>query len=223
MKKLFEPKYFILILLIIAVSCGFKKNNFENYKETINDTLNSLNGKIKEQQDIYDVRDMKGCGSIIELSKWDRYKMQDGKINWGRNRNFRELSGIISYSGFSLDNKAMPKTEILNSDPLYHLIYIGPWHFSKTIGKEIRFYSYTGKGGGYIMYQYESQNEKNKNIPEKKFSLPAKLNIPPDKFGLCVTKWIANYGYNAISEVKSKNPFSKNYLVPTGKIIEVEE
>ena len=114
-------------------------------------------------------------------------------------------------------------------------VYIGPWqkitltkyadglfNFSSTKEeKTIRFFAYSDIDGGDIKYQYESQTEENKKIPEKPFSLSG--SIAPDKFSLCVVKWTAKFGYNAIAEVKSKNKFSKNYLVPTGKIIEAKE
>lgn len=57
--------------------------------------------------------------------------------------------------------------------------------------------------------------------------------IAPDRFGLCVVKWTAKYGYNAIAETKKVYPkgvfgffariFRDYELVPTGKIIEAKE
>ncbi len=89
----------------------------------------------------------------------------------------------------------------------------------------VRFFAYTGIGGGSIIYQYESQTPENKNIKEKKFSLPPNAKIAPDRFSLCVVKWTAKYGYNAVADCK-KNPwfpfFSKQYLKCSGNIIDSE-
>ena len=47
-----------------------------------------------------------------------------------------------------------------------------------------------------------------------------------DRFGLCVVKWTARFGYNAVAEVEYPGFFNKIFRsnpVPTGKIIDVEE
>jgi len=54
-------------------------------------------------------------------------------------------------------------------------------------------------------------SEENKNIKEKPFSLSPSGKIAPDRSDLCVVKWIAKFGYNAIYDQKTK------------KIIEAEE
>jgi len=65
----------------------------------------------------------------------------------------------------------------------------------------------------------------NKNIPEKKFNLSPTAKIVPDRFRLCVVKWTARFGYNAVAEVKYPGLFNKIFgvPVPTGKIIEAKE
>ncbi len=208
--KIFLQLFFATLLL----TNGCSLETSDRYKDTINETLNPLSGKIKEVQNIDDVSDMKGCQVLIKQS-WSF----DNKWGWGAWQEWKD-NALEIHQGITADSRSLLKSpEITNK---YHPIYIGPWQFSKTVNKQIRFYAYTGKNGGYINYQFESQNEENKSIPEKKFSLPTNPKAAPDKFGLCVTKWIANYGYNAVSEVKSRNPFSKNYLMPTGKIIQTE-
>ena len=82
------------------------------------------------------------------------------------------------------------------------------------------------KEGGEIQYQYESQTKENKNILEKEFSLSPTAKYAPDRFGLCVVKWTARFGYNAVAEVEYPGFFNKIFRsnpVPTGKIIDVEE
>lgn len=213
--KIFLQLFFVTLLL--TNSCTLDTS--DRYKDTMNETLNPLSGKIKEVQNIDDVEDMGGCQFLIELNPWSKKSSK-----WGLSitrRNVWKDGRINNYGLFGLDesSKLLGKYH----DDKHHLIYIGPWQLSKPINKQIRFYAYYSKNGGEISYQFESMNDKNKGIPQKSFNLIPNSKYPPDKFGLCVTKWIANHGYNAISEVKSKNPFSKNYLMPTGNVIEVDE
>lgn len=225
----FTKKLFLLLILS-TTSCGFKKNSFENYQESINETLNPISSKLKQVQNIYDVKDMMGCGHMIELSNWYLYKLKDKSERWGRDRNWREASGVISYSGFALDSSARESSPYLSQNPDYHIVYIGPWQYAKRIGKEIRFVAWQHKDyknpprlnyHGTLRYQFESKNSENQKVKERAFNLL--LDGKPEKGSICNTKWIANHGYNAISKVKSNNPFSKNHLVPTGEIIEVKE
>ncbi len=213
---------FIAILLLMTSLYSCQRNSIEHYQSSIDNLLQPISKTAKEQ-DVRDVTDMKGCGYMKELDPWYKEKLSNGIERWGRRSVWHEPSGITSYGGFVVgyDEKKYSYNLVKNSN--YHIIYIGYWQYSKSIGKEIRFIAYTGRGGGDVNYQFESINDKNKLIPQKKFYLNPNLHDVTDKFGLCVVKWIANYGYNAISEVKSRNPFSKNYLVPTGKIIEAEE
>lgn len=209
--KIFLQLFFATLLL--TNSCSLETS--DRYKDTINETLNPLSGKIRGVQNIDDVSDMKGCQVLIKQS-WSF----DNKWGWGAWQEWKDNT-LETHQGITADSRSLIKSsEITNK---YHLIYIGPWQFSKPINKQIRFYSYYTKNGGEIDYQFESMNDQNKVIPQKSFNLILNSKYPPDKFGLCVTKWIANHGYNAISEVKSKNPFSKNYLAPTGNVIQIDE
>lgn len=220
----FLKKQTISIILIISIisiqSCGLRRNSFENYSSTINETLNPKNSNLKEIQDIFDVRDMRGCGFDIELGVWYKEKRKNREVWVRRVANYNH--GIIGSGNDYLDFDEKDSTPHLTKTPLHHIIYIGEWHFAKRVGKEIRFVAYTGIGGGDIRSQFESKTKENENIPSKPFSLPPK-GTTASRTTLCTTKWIANHGYNAISTVKSKNPFSKNYMVPTGEIIEVED
>jgi hypothetical protein len=225
MNKLNQAIKVIILSLILSSSCSFKRNSFENYSQTINETLNPASSILKENQNIYDVEDLSGCGYMISLNPWYSYKLKDGSERWGRSREWREESGIISYAGFSLnvDRKDdQNSTPNLTKNPLIHIVYIGPWQYSKRVGKEIRFVAYTGIGGGDFRYQFESKTPENQNILSKEYSIPGKKITAP-KTSICTVKWIANHGYNSISKVKSKNPFSKNYMVPSGEIIQVED
>ncbi len=181
------------------------------------------------------VNDFRNCPYLLELGSWQREDDKKWGVSWFRRNVWRDGS-VNNYKIFGFDIKRELSNKILKESDI-HIIYLGPWHqitLTRTEGsffnrktieekKQIRFFAYYPKEGGNIQYQYESMTFDNKNIPEKKFSLSPTAKIAPDRFGLCVVKWTARFGYNAVAEVKSKNPFSKNYLVPTGRIIEVKE
>lgn len=177
-----------------------------------------------------DVSNLRGCGILFELGNWELRKSK----NYGRGQSWFG-GGMVTVTGFSIDFDPKKNSSFFTKQKLTHLVYIGPWRLTTLTHKStfpftkpdsetklIRFFAYQKKEGGEIRYQYESQTPENKNIKEKPFSLSPNAKYPPDNFSLCVVKWTAKYGYNAIAEVKSKNPFSKNYLVPTGRIIDSE-
>lgn len=226
----------IFLTLILTTSC--KVDTFHMYKDEINDLLQDQKTRTFKSGD-GDVNDLDGCQVDYELGQWQKdIRRKTWSGSWTRSNASINPSGIVSEGDIYLDaiGGKMNSVQVLKNSNFYP-IYIDPWHpitlthtegslFSSkkiTEQKQIRFFAYTDIDGGEIRYQYESQTEENKNIPEKKFSLPPNAKIAPDKFGLCVVKWTARFGYNAIAEVKSKNIFSKNYLVPTGKIIEAKE
>ena len=220
-------KIFLVIFLIqfLTSGCSASPRNMEAIRElTQNPKARKWNGNEG------DVNDLRGCQFLYE-QKWT---YSERWHSWGPDQHWFD-GRMITGTGVTLDFKDDLSQKILQNLNL-HPIYLGPWHpttLSQTTGffpfsstktetKLIRFFAYANKSGGNIQYQYESQTEKNKNIPEKKFSLPPNAKIAPDRFGLCVVKWTAKYGYNAIAEVKSKNHFSKDYLVPTGRVINSE-
>ncbi len=221
MKKLF------LIILFFTTSC--KADTFDMYREEIKELIiNPKKRTFKGGES--DVDNLNECPWLFE-QKWiysDKWNDWSPRQEWYNGT-------IITSAGVSVDPKQNLSNIIIKNLDKYP-IYLGPWRsitlthtegsfpFYKTIKetKSIRFFAYQSKEGGPINYQYESLTEENKNIPEKKFSLSPNSKYPPDKFSLCVVKWTAKYGYNAIAEVKSKNPFSKNYLIPTGRIMNAE-
>lgn len=225
MNKLNQLTKFFILSILLTSSCGFKRNSFENYKETINETLNTATSNLKEIQNIADVKDMRGCSMSIQLGIWNKDKIYNKRKDrgiWTRSSSSYD-HGIIGSGNETLDFSKDLSTTHLTQNPLIHIVYIGPWHYSKKVEKEIRFVVHTGKGGGAIFKQFESKNSENALIPQKAFDLNPKIHNMKDRTGVCITKWIANHVYNAISKVKSKNPFSRNYMVPTGEIIQVED
>ncbi len=199
------------------MSC--KRNSIEHYQSSIDSMLQPANKTAKEQN-VFDVGDMRGCGMEIEKGEWYRNKnlFRAGVEIWSRHVSSNE-KGIIASGNEYVDANPENFSHLIAKNPKAHIVYIGPWQFQKNIGKEIRFVAYTGSGGGHISYHFESKTPENTAIKEKPFSLPIKLSYPP-KEQLCMVKWIANFGYDAISTVKSQNPFSRNFLVPTGRIID---
>ena len=224
MNKLNQLAKIIILSLVVTSSCSFKRNSFENYSQTINETLNPASSNLKEVQNIYDVRDVRGCGMAIELGVWKKDETLNKRIDkgiWSRSSSAYDR-GIIGSGEEYIDFRQQDSTPAITKNPLIHIVYIGPWHYSKKVGKEIRFVAYTGWGGGDMSYQFETKTPENQNISSREYNLPAKGKIY-QRTQICIVKWIANHGYNSISKVKSKNPFSKNYMVPTGEIIEVED
>lgn len=216
-----------LTALILTASC--KADTFHMYKDEIKELLQDPSSRTFKGGES-DLNDLSGCQFLYEQN-WvynERWKSWHPDQSWFDGK-------IITGTGVTVDYQGDLSNKILK-DKSFYPIYIGPWHqltlnhtegsfFSKkqiTEQKQIRFFAYTGINGGNIQYQYESMTEENKNIPEKKFSLPPSAKIAPDRFSLCAVKWTARFGYNAIAEVKSKNQFSRNYLVPTGRIIDYE-
>jgi hypothetical protein len=229
-------KIYLLALLIQALLTSCKFDTFDMYQETFDELFRNPKS-IKITNSDKEVNNLDRCPILIDMGGWERYGKELYKDTWNRDRSWYN-GKIIASGGVSLDFGQEDNSSYVQSQSNLIPIYIGPWHpitlthttgffpFTKTHKqeKQIRFFAYTGIGGGEIKYQYESMTEQNKNIPQKEFSLPyGSAQYPPNPFDLCVVKWTAKFGYNAIAEVKSKNPFSKNYLIPTGKIIEARE
>jgi hypothetical protein len=216
----------ITLLLITTSSCSFKRNSFENYQGTINEILNPNASNLAEIQNIADVRDMRGCGFDIELGSW--YKNKNLSKPWKEvwSRPVSEYDhGIIGSGNQYVDFDPKDSTPHLTKNPLIHIVYIGPWHYSKKVGKEIRFVAYTGWGGGDISYQFESKTPENQNILSKEYNLPEKGKTY-QRTQICIVKWIANHGYNAIAQVRYEGIINKVFHhtpIATGKIIEVED
>lgn len=209
----------IILMLQPITSCAF--DTFDIYKDSIKEDLQDPKTRRIEGKES-NLHDLNGCQFLLELRKWNKF---DGRWQGWDRENVWKDGTINHYKRFGLDFKDDLSNKILPNPKIYP-IYIGPWQHSTRINKNIRFFAYYPKEGGNIQYQYESQTEENKNIPEKKFSLSPTAKFAPDRFSLCVVKWTARFGYNAIAEVEYPGFFNKIFRsspVPTGKIIEVKE
>ena len=238
MKKVLKIILVTLALSLTLSTCGQKQ--LDRYKETFHE-LNRDPKSRNLQGNENDVNDLVGCQIGFELKKWKLSEYGSGKTK--RYVFDRDVSGydgrIISSGGDVLDFNPKQNSSFLINQKDKYLVYLGPWHpitLTHTSGsflnsqqikeqKLIRFFAYQPKEGGPIQYQYESQTEENKFIPEKKFSLSPSSKYAPDKFSLCVVKWTAKYGYNAVADLHP-NPwfpfFTREYLTGSGKIIDSE-
>lgn len=177
--------------------------------------------------------DLRGCPILIKMGRW-RYvesmkRSEKGKMIWTRHQSWMYYnSTMVSETSTGIDDEDF----IYPKDAVF--IYVGPWKdihleygwpWSKTkLDKKIRFTAIQKKDDvrkGYIYGSYEFMTPHNKAIPEQPITLYKDLPTPEFET-FCEVKWTARFGYNAIAEAKSKNPFSKNYLVPTGRIIDSE-
>ena len=220
MKKIFVIKIWAILFLTTAACSA---STFDYYKEDFQEIAQDPKDReFKGTEN--DVNDLRGCEVLVGMMEWEITRVgKNGEHKYyGRSQHWRKGT-MNTETGVSLDFNQQQNSAYFAKQGLTNFVYIGPWYYSPTLQKSIRFFAYYPKEGGDVSYQYESQTSENRNIPEKKFSLSSSAKIAPDRFSLCVVKWTAKYGYNAISEVKSKNPFSKSYLVPTGKIIEAKE
>ena len=234
MKKVLKITSLTLALALVLTACG--QRQFDRYKETLHE-LNRDPESRKLQGNESDVNDLGGCPYLSELGSWQRENDKKWGISWFRRNAWR--SGTMSdHKIFGFDIKKELSNKIIKESDKYP-VYIGPWQpliLTHTSGsflnsqqikeeKLIRFFAYQPKEGGPIQYQYESQTEENKFIPEKKFSLSPSSKYAPDKFSLCVVKWTAKYGYNAVADLHP-NPwfpfFTREYLTGSGKIIDSE-
>ncbi len=229
MTKFLKVILLILVSTLIITACG--QRQFDRYKDTIYElTRDEKSRKLKGNEN--DLNDLSNCGILFNLGKWELRKSR----NYGRDQSWIDGT-MITETGFSLDFNPKQNSAFFINQKDKYLVYLGPWHsitLTRTEGsffnskkiteqKQIRFFAYQKKDGGRIEYQYESMTEENKNIPEKKFSLSPTSKYAPDKFSLCVVKWTAKYGYNAVADLHP-NPwfpfFTREYLTGSGKIID---
>lgn len=229
MKKVFV----VFMLQFFVASCS--ADTFHFYKDDFQEMVQDRKQR-KVRGNENDVNDLEGCEYLSEIGNWENNFPNDKERSktWSRHQGWRK-SAMYHGTGVGLDlpTQYFKNIKMALSDKSLHPIYIGPWQYSPTLQKTIRFFAYYPKEGGDIQYQYESQTEENKSIPQKAFSLSPTAKIAPDRFGLCVVKWTAKYGYNAIAETKKVYPkgvfgffariFRDYELVPTGKIIEAKE
>ena len=167
MKKIFIVAIFIS--QVITSGCQF--DTFHYYKDEVAELMRDPKTR-KIQGNEGDVNDLNGCHYLLELGLWQREDDKKWGVSWFRSNVWKNGS-MNDYKIFAFDIKSELSNKILMEQSQYP-IYIGPWHYSPRINKTIRFFAYTGIGGGNIQYQYESQTEENKNIPEKKILTSAK-------------------------------------------------
>ena len=234
-------KVFLTICLASFLTTDCRADNVVNNQNVIYVNMVHQKSGEKIEHNYNDVNDLRWCQTIYELGEWSKSKVFYDV--W--ERSMASIDNGIVYEGeLYLDSKNKLNSVKLINNKKFHIAYIGPWQpttlthtegsfFNKkkiTEEKQIRFVAYQSidyknspalNYHGDIRYFFESMNDQNKNIPAKPLSLLP--DAVPNEVDLCVIKWNANFGYNAVAEVKSKNPFSKNYLVPTGKVIDAKE
>jgi len=242
-KKLINIKT-ILLIAITTSSCalsipGTKIHDQE--MQAIYDMTSSMNHNNNQGQDPHDVNDLRGCIIPFEISTW--YK-RDYNDTWGRGEKWlRGASSIIS-TGSTVDYKTSKNIHDLvtaeripaskhSYDKQYYYSYIGPWKFSKKIGKKIRFVAYqsTSKrsGDGYkrtnLDYTFVSYDNFASRIKERPFVLREDY-VLPTLDSLCRVKWMAKFGYNTIAETHYPGFFNKilkTKIKLTGKLIEIKD
>lgn len=221
-------RIFVVIMFTAQLTIsGCQADTFHYYKDEVAElTRDPKTRKIQGSEN--DLGNLSGCEFLSEMGKWESSEIKGYGKNYGRHQSW--IKGTMYHgTGVALDlptKRGYKNLNMILQDKSQDLIYIGPWHQSPRINKTIRFFAYYPKEGGEIQYQYESQTEENKNIPEKSFSLSPTAKYAPDNFGLCVVKWTARFGYNAVAEVEYKGFLNKIFRLaptPTGKIIEAKE
>lgn len=216
--------------------------SFLQSSQTINQSKNQNINATPRRKEVVDLlngdnSDLIGCHILTELGKWEIDEYKNGIKVWGRRQAWLSPYGNLeTITGFSVDFYRGTSTPQIQTEthlykekqkPSNRFVYIGPWKHIVKIDKEIRFFAYTGSGGGDLFYQYESRNSENEKIKEQPFSI---VGVPPTQFGLCLVKWTSKHGYNAIAENHREiipgfwNWIFRNHqLKITGKIIEAEE
>lgn len=215
----------LIVMLMVATSCY--ADMMPNEQKAINELLQDTKTRKFRESDFKD-NDFSGCGFLIELGEWERLN-NDPNI-WDKNYSWiNSRLDWMNHTGIYLNHHtSTPKIQSQTKLNKKRFVYIGPWQYDKVIGKEIRFFAYQDVDGANLGYQFETKTTKNSSIKERPFSLSGKY--APNGFKLCVVKWIANYGYNAIAENhRQLRPgfwnwlFRNHELVITGNIVQAEE
>jgi hypothetical protein len=227
-KKLINIKI-ILLTIIITSSCGLSipgTKTHDQEMQAIYDMTSSMNHNNKQGQDPYDVNDLNGCIIPFKIDQWE---FDDGST-WGRYEKWlRGTSSIIS-TGSTVDYPYTSQkiqdlvTRKDKSQPEHSYIYIGPWKYSKTIDKKIRFVAFQEKGFAMLTYTFVSFDNFASKIKERPFSLRKDYPLPTLD-SLCKVKWMAKFGYNTIAETHYPgflNSMLKTDIQLTGKLIELE-
>lgn len=149
---------------------------------------------------------------LIKQDKWE-YDKVGHRYLWQRHQDWYnpEISMITS-TGAVLDSTDKSYDVVL--DPHRELIYLGKWHYVPKIGKKIRLMALQATVGGGIRAQFESLDDKNKNIPAMPLTLKNDIKrggFSLDAEELARIKWHDKYGYNAV------------YDLETDRIVQAEE
>ena len=170
-------KVFLVIFLTQFTTSACALNTLPLYKEEINEiTRDPKTRRFKGSEN--DLSDLAGCEILVEMSESKIMRVgKNGKHKYyGRSQSWIKGT-MVTETGVSIDFNPQQNSVYFVKQGLTYFVYIGPWHFSPSIQKFIRFFAYYPKEGGDIKYQYESQTPENKLIPEKKFSLSKNAKI----------------------------------------------
>lgn len=222
-KKLISKITTISLVSLLIASCTDSKQRSQTEAKVITNLLKTASSDPIEKQ--MDKDDLNGCPILIK-NVWDGYGHKNGAgvdQTWLRGTWYSER-------GIGLDSRPQYKSYVIQKSKISKLIYVGKWQRVEKIGKNIRLISAQfddpkEKSGGIRNY-YESMDEQNKKIPE----MPLKLIKPTYGDDICILKWHAKYGYNAIAEnYRQLRPgfwnwlFRNHELIITGKIVEAKE
>jgi len=223
-KKLINIKAILIIAL--TSSCGLSIPGTKTHKremKAIYDMTSSMKHNNNQGQDPYDVNDLRGCFVPFEIDKWEEENVRN-KIIHSRSEEWISPNRMITSTGDAID---YPYTSQQIHDRVtkedYSYIYIGPWKYSKTIGKKIRFVAHQKSDFTRIIYTFVSYNDFASKIKEKPFALKKDYALPTLD-SLCKVKWFAKFGYSTIAETHHPGLLDKmlKIPVPTGKLIAKE-
>jgi hypothetical protein len=170
------------------------------------------------------------CPILFELSWWNHNELWN---SWSRNQHwFGPDSWITGTSiGLSFDQEEKSYSITKNLKNPAALVYIGPWkkvtltypaNFWENPKKtEVEIRLIASQNGPNIERHFETKDDLNKNIPEQRLVLLRPVN---DLIRLCDIRWVAAFGYNAVTDYKL-NPFralTGKTLTGSGKIIDSE-
>lgn len=232
-----KKKLLIIISTILFTNTSCNSHNSIQKKETeqkiIASYLTGSSSNTLESQN--DPNNLKGCPILIEQGDWE-LNSSGKKIvtyTWGKERVWMMNNGWEIHGGIALDAYPNNKSYYFPNHPKNknsYLVYVGPWKYVKQLQKNIRLIGHQEKNPNRestgLRYNYESMDERNKKIPEMTLKL---LQKTYDFDELCVIKWMAKYGYDAIAEnTKELEPGFWPWLlriretVLTGRIIDAE-
>lgn len=217
----------VVLTLSLVVGCKAKGSDL---REVLPYLKISSEDSFDKQMNL---NDLSGCQILIEQGEWKLTKYGSERHNnisylWTRNQTWKKQNNWESNRSVELDRTE--KSYELLRNKSWSLVYVGKWQYIEKIGKKVRLiaqqYNNNAENSASIHFEFESQDTKNQKIPE----MPLKLIKPTYGDELCILKWHAKYGYNAIAETYKKlRPgfwawlFRDYETVFTGKIVESKE